>query len=542
MKNKFFYAALLALPFALYSCDKKNDAPPVDTDMDALINGIYRPLQTLSSSYSFLVESATETTVSFEDPDNAPGPLVSLLDIRPDNWYAVKVFNRLYSSIALANDAIKQIEEHPLSASLTQDKKDLLIARAKFIRGYNYFQLVQLYGEVPLILTTDASSIDKTTRKSIDEVYTQIVSDLTAAIEKLPEVDNANKSNPSQLAAKTILAKAYLTWGSKPLSQSDVQSIASATSDPAKPAVDNDKLQQAITYANAVINSGKYELLPNFNKIWGVSNENNAEVIFSIHHEGDGIDAQGNHQTHCGFTFPTDERAEPHIQWADITLENAIPDGDARKSYSYVTSVSYEKSGDAIDTLTWPLSIVRPGKWIHRKTDGTNLADGVDVQLNDIDHIDFRLAEVYLIKAEAEFYANNAANALAAVNALRTRAGVATLGSITEADLQAEWGYEFAFEQKHWINLVRWRTLLSSVLTKVPTYEYYKQPEYTDSLTFVGTTYNGIPADPTRFSFYKHINKHLRAKVANIKGLNYRFPIPTAEDGSSLGIAQNPGY
>ncbi|GHU93451.1 hypothetical protein FACS1894156_0300 [Bacteroidia bacterium] len=541
MKNKIFYAALLALPFALYSCDK-DDSPEKELTPAELVNAIYGPLQTLSSSYSFLVESATETTVSFEDPDNAAGPLVSQLDILPDNWYAIKVFNRLYKSIALANTAIEKIGALEVPAKISQADQDLFIARAKFIRGYNYFQLVQLYGEVPLILTTDASSTDKTSRQSIEAVYAQIVSDLTAAIDKLPEVDNANKSNPSQLAAKTILAKAYLTWGSKPLSASEVSTIASSQSDPAKPDADAAKLQQAITYANAVIESGKYNLLSNFNLIWGVTHENNSEVIFSIHHDGDGIDAQGNHQTHCGFTFPTDERAEPHIQYADITLENAIPDGDARKLYSYVTHVSYEKSGDAIDTLTWPLSIVRPGKWIHRKTDGTNIANGVDVQLNDIDHIDFRLAEVYLIKAEAQFYANQGDKGLAAVNALRSRAGVATLGAITEDALQAEWGYEFAFEQKHWINLVRWRTLLSSVLTKVPTYEYYKQPEYTDSLTFVGTTYNDIPADPTRFSFYKHINKHLRAKVANIKGRNYRFPIPLDENLGSLGIAQNPGY
>ncbi|GHT73985.1 hypothetical protein FACS189456_5000 [Bacteroidia bacterium] len=542
MKNKnFFYAALLALPFALYSCDKNDDGvvpvtipPIVSNEAEAVINGIYRPLQTLSSSYSFLVESATETTVSFEGEDNVEGPLVSQLDIKPDNWYAIKVFNRLYSSIALANTAIKQIGDLDTSGTLNQVGKDLLIARAKFIRGYNHFQLVQLYGEVPLIVSATPSSDEKTTRKSIDVIYTQIVKDLTEAVESLPEWD-ANKSNPTQLAAKTVLAKAYLTWGQQPLSQSDVQSIASSTSDPAKPAVDNEKLQQAITYADAVISSGKYQLLSDFNKIWGVPNENNAEVIFSIHHEGDGIDAQGNHQTHCGFTLPTDERGDPHIQWADITLENSIPANDARKLYSLLTNVTYDNG--QIDTLTWPLSIVRPGKWVHRKQDGVNHAAGVDVQLNNIDHIDFRLAEVYLIKAEAQFYANDGDKGLAAVNALRSRAGVATLGSITEDALQKEWGYEFAFEQKHWINLVRWRTLLSSVLTKVPTYEYYKAAYDNQS------QFNALPgADPTRFAFYQRIYKHLHAKTTNIKGLNYRFPIPTAEDGSNLGIAQNPGY
>ncbi|MDR0866320.1 MAG: RagB/SusD family nutrient uptake outer membrane protein [Candidatus Symbiothrix sp.] len=506
-------------------------------DARALVNAAYGPLQTLSSSYSFLVESATETTVSFEGADDVEGPLVSQFDIQPDNWYAVKVFNRLYSSIAAANKAIDEIGAASVSGELTQAGKDLLVARAKFVRGYDYFQLVQLYGEVPLILSSVPATIatQNKTRKSIDDVYTQIVGDLTAAIPNLPVVD-ANKSNPSQLAAKTVLAKAYLTWGSKPLSQSDVAAIATAKIDPAKPAADNAKLQQAIGYANEVINSGKYRLLSDFNKIWGVPNENNAEVIYSIHHDGDGIDAQGNHQTHCGFTFPTDERADSHIQYADITLEKAIPAGDARKLYSYLTNVTYDN--EQVDTLTWPLSVVRPGKWVHRKWDGVNHAEGVSTQLNDIDHIDFRLAEVYLIKAEAQFYANDGDKGLAAVNALRSRAGVLPLEAISEDAIQKEWGYEFAFEQKHWINLVRWRTLIKSVLNKVPAYEYYK-PAYNNQAQF-----NALPfADASRFGFYSRIYKHLHSKTTNIDGHQYRFPIPLSEAGNDLGITpQNPGY
>jgi hypothetical protein len=208
----------------------------------ALANAVYGPLQTLSSSYSFLVESATETTVSFEGADDVEGPLVSQFDIQPDNWYAVKVFNRLYSSIAAANKAIDDITVAPVSGDLTQAGKNLLIARAKFIRGYNYFQLVQLYGEVPLILSSVAATIatQSSTRQPINDVYNQIVADLTAAIPNLPVVD-ANKSNPSQLAAKTILAKAYLTWGQKPLSQSEVAAIATAKVDPIKPAADQEK-------------------------------------------------------------------------------------------------------------------------------------------------------------------------------------------------------------------------------------------------------------------------------------------------------------
>lgn len=547
-KNLFFSIVLFALfSTALFSCSDNNDpddggenssSVKTKAEAEALANAVYGPLQTLSSSYSFLLESATETTISFEEVDDSKdGPQVSVFETTPSNWYPIKVFNRLYKSIGAANLAIEEIGTANTSSNLTEADKTLLVARSKFIRGYNYFQLVQLFGEVPLVLT---SSSTERTRASIDVVYDQIVKDLTDALPNLPEFDS-NKSNPSQGAANTILAKVYLTWGQKPLSQSEVSAI-SGTTDPTKPAPDTEKLQKAVEYANKVINSGKYQLLDNYNGIWGVANENNAEVIFSIHHDGDGIDVQGNHQTHCGFTWPKSARTDPHISYADITLENRIPDAnDTRKLFSYATRIEYTDA--VVDTLTWPVSIVRPGKWIHRTTDGTK---ALDEQPNNIDHIDFRYAEVLLIKAEALFFSNKASEALPVVNEIRKRAfgghyeHGGKLSTLTKEDLYNEWDYEFAFEQKHWVNLVRWRTLLSQVKNTVPNYEYYK-PEY-QSATTIKAAFPEI-ANKINAAFYARVHSHLHAKVDNLHGKFYRFPIPLSEDYTSLGITpQNPGY
>ncbi|OAV67362.1 SusD family protein [Bacteroidales bacterium Barb6] len=546
MKRKLLFPVMLIVlsVFAFSSCNDSNDdlgegggakpevpVPATTLEAAALANAVYGPLQTLSSSYSFLIESATEATISFEEADDTKdGPQVSILELEKSNWYPIKIFNRLYTSIVAANTAIEGIGAAPVSDQLKQSDKDLLIARAQFIRGYNYFQLVQLFGEIPLIVRTDATDTEKETRKSVDEVYAQIVSDLNVAIPNLPEWE-AKKSDPSQLAAKTILAKVYLTWGQKPLTQDEVEAIKYGKADPVKPAVDTEKLQKAKEYADAVINSGKYTLLPDFNNIWGVRNENNAEVIFSIYHEGDGIDIQGNHQTHCGYTWPKFPRTDPHISYADISYENALPDGDARKPYSYTTRV--EHIDGTIDTLTWPLSIVRPGKWIHRTTTGLS----EETQPNDIDHIDFRFGEVYLIKAEAQFFLGSEDKGLAAINTLRARAHVPALTAVALQDLYNEWGYELAFEQKHWLNLVRWRTLLSS-FNKIKSFEYYKDA-YNNQAAF-----EALPgADKTRFAFYARIYKHLHAKIKNIDGHYYRFPIPLSESYNELGVVgQNPGY
>ena len=544
MKKNLFrfvaYAAIATTSLVFASCNKDDDngsetvtviePPKTDNEALALANAVYGPIQRLSSSYSFLLESATETTISFEERDDSKdGPQISVLETEPSNWYPIKIFYYLYQSIGAANLAIEQISASALKDSV----KQVLIARARFVRGYDYFQLVQIFGEVPLILTVDVDDATRTTRKSIDEVYTRAATDLTDAIAKLPLHDR-NKSNPTQLAAKTILSKLYLTWGQKPLTQSEVAAIASSKTDPAKPAPDNEKVRKALDYANEVINSRKYSLLNDFNNIWGVGNENNDEVIFSIHHDGDGIDAQGNHQTHCGYTWPKDEKADPHISFADISFENALADNDARKLYSYATSVAFKDKN--VDTLTWPLSIVRPGKWIHRSQEGTNLA--VDNQPNNIDHIDFRLAEIYLIKAEAQWLLNDGDKGLAALNILRQRAKIEPLPTITLQDLYKEWVNELAFEQKHWLNLVRWRTLISSILDNVPTYEYYK-PAYNNA-----TLFNALPgAIPNRFAFYQRVYKHLHAKVDHIDGHFYRLPIPLGLKDEDLGIRpQNPGY
>lgn len=515
-KKHFLQVALFAIfSIALSSCNDENESDngansstvKTRAEAEALANSVYGPLQTLSSSYSFLLDSSTETTISFEEVDDSKdGPQVSVFETTPSNWYAIKIFSRLYKSIGAANLAIEEISAANVNANLTQVDKDLFTARSKFIRGYNYFRLVQIFGEVPLVLASNSS---EKTRASIDNIYTQIVTDLTDAYPHLPAIDT-NKANPSQGAVNTILAKVYLTWGQKPLTQDEVSAI-SGTTDPAKPAPDTDKLQKAVEYANKVIDSGNYQLLSDYNAIWGVTHENNAEVIFSIHHDGDGIDVQGNHQTHCGYTWPKSARTDPHISFADITLENRISNAyDSRKLFSYATRLEF--TDGVVDTLTWPVSIVRPGKWIHRTNDNSYRA--VDEQPNNIDHIDYRYAEVLLIKAEALFFLNKASEALPLINQIRERAfgghyeHGGRLTTLTEEDLYNEWDYEFAFEQKHWIDLVRWRTLLSQVKNTVPYFEYYKS-KY-ESATSIKEAFPDV-ANTVNAAFYARVHKHLHA-------------------------------
>ncbi|HRO46682.1 RagB/SusD family nutrient uptake outer membrane protein [Agriterribacter sp.] len=529
------------------------------TDQEALAtaNAAFPPWQRLSSSFSFLLESTSEHTISFEGADDADGPLVSQLKTDVNNWYPTKIFNYLYVSIGEANRTIGKADSSSAGNNLSQSSIDLARARAKFIRAQGYAYLVNLWGEVPLILTSTPSSAEQTSRKSIDEVYTQIVKDFTEAEAALPGYD-VIRSNPSKGAANALLARAYLAWASKPLSQTEVAAIAGGKSDPAAAAWDAAKLQKAVEYADKVINSGNYRLEDNFESNFGVPAENKSpEHIFTIHHDGDGLgDAQGNHQTHCPFTFRFDLYQDNHIGPADVSLVNRFPDNDKRKHYSLFTKL-YNQDEPVASPATkatdykeydyiFPVTSPRIGKFVHRNAKLTDVAPGSEAaQPNNMNRIEIRYAEVLLIKAEALLQLGKATEAAQVINQLRRRAGVSEYSTITQDHLEKEWYLELYFEQRHWSNLVRWRKLVNTILTDVPEFEYYKD-DYSSVESIAakfGPESDGTAGSvKTNYPFFAKVHKHLRSKTQNISGKFYRFPIPKGLSGNDLGIAQNPGY
>jgi len=530
---KALFALLLLVAF--YSCSKNENDVIVDESnvvtsdgqAYALVSGIYGPIQTISSSLSFLIESATEGTISFEGEENEPGPVVSRFETLPTTWYPVKVYSRLYKAIGAANDAIEKVSA---STAVSDDTKKVTVGRAKFLRGLSYSYLVQLFGEVPLRLqTTDSTK----TRASIDQVYTQIVKDLTDAEAALPEYDSS-PIIPSKGAADAILSRVYLAWGSNPLTQDQLASIVNSTTDPTY-SVDKTKLQLAVTYADKVINSGNYSLLTDFTKLFGRTNESKApEHIFTIRHDGDGIDAQGNHQTHCAFTFAFDLVKDNHIGPSDINLYTQWDSTDTRRNFSYTTYLQNPEENNKGYYFLPPVTLSRFGKGIDRSYyDAVNLT----IKTNDVDRIEIRYAEVLLIKAEALVELGRNSEALPLINQLRTRAYGNTshnLTAVTRDDVRKEWRYETVYEQKHWLNLVRWKTLISSVKS-VKDFEHYDESYKTAG----GTGKDGSTVN----AFFAKVYKHLHAKYDNVKGKYYRFPIPTGESGQDLGVKpQNPGY
>ncbi len=200
------------------------------------------------------------------------------LDVAIDNFTFdatngnVETFWRLhYTGIARCNTLIGRIESIPMDETL----KTRLQLEARYLRAYFYFNLVRLYGEVPLVLEeVKGQAIPFPARATLAGAYQQITADLTAA-EALPVSYPASETGrATRGAAKALLAKVYLTqrnW------------------------------QQAAAKAREVMDLAAYRLLPNYADAFTVQNRNSAESIFEIQFGRGGQVGTGNPVT--GFFF-----------------------------------------------------------------------------------------------------------------------------------------------------------------------------------------------------------------------------------------------
>lgn len=506
-----------------------------DASALALVNGVYSHWQPLSSSFSFIIELNSNKLISFEGEESKEGPLNSRFEQEPTTWYQVKIFNHLLLGIVQANEAITTIENSLKAGKVSQAGYNAAVGKAKFLRALAYLKLVQLWGEVPLITEKGGSA---TQRQSIDNVLTQVVADFTEAESLLKDYDGDPRI-PSKQAAQALLARTYLVWGDNPLSLQEVQAIANSQTDPAFTKNDS-RLKKAVEYADKVINSKLLKLDPDYSKLFGREYESNKrgtnEHLFTIAHEGDKIDAQGNHQTHCSWTFPYQNGengngySQNHTEVADDDLyEDWLAEypNDKRLQKTYFIELKNPETG-YVHHYQSPVYTPINGKGVDQSYED---AENLEIKKNSVDRIEIRYAEVLLIKAEALVQLGRNAEAAEPFNQLRERAGIEKVSAPTFEQIKREWDYEFTYEQFSLLNSLRWKDLISSV-KKVAQYKHFsddwiRQNSYT----------------PDQEAFFTKVHNHLVAKYNNVKGKHYRQPIPTGLSGEDLGIDyQNPGY
>jgi hypothetical protein len=308
-----------------------------------------------------------------------------------------------YQQINLCNQVIQNVPSVNMDAAL----KARYVGEAQFLRALAYFNLVRAYGGVPLLLKVAQTDDElNPTRATREEVYATIVSDATAAAAALPTTYSANDvGRATKGAALSLLAKAqlYLKNYTASLAASD----------------------QVLTLG--------YSLAPNFYDMFRIRGENNSESIFEVQCTtlAGNCDASNSQWAEC-------QMVRPQFGWGFFNpttdLANAFEPGDQRKLGTILERGTTTPDGDVIDANAsnprYNMKAYVPNS--APKTCGYGRDQNIRV---------LRLGEVLLLNAEAANELGQSAKALAAVNRVRVRAGLAALPSGLSQDglRQAIW-------------------------------------------------------------------------------------------------------
>lgn len=348
----------------------------------------------------------------------------------------IGVWSIAYRAINRANAAIERLPPVPMDDAL----KARLIGESQFMRAFYYFNLVRLFGDVPLVLKETTSLNDlQIVRTPVADVYKQIIEDFMAAEAVLPVTYNAaEKGRATKGAAKALLAKVYLT---------------------------REEWSKASAKAKEVMDLGAgYDLWANFADAFLIANENGKESVFEVQSNGV-LGGEGSFMQ--GYMRPPFDRVNNIAGFGDNpateNLYNTYSTIDKRRT---LTIKLYSPAGTPIP----PSTIVFPGyvfKYLDPAATGNN--DGN----NNFPVI--RYADVLLMYAEAlnEQAANNT-EAYNAINRIRTRAGLPNLTSgLSQAAFRdsvlLERRLELAFEGHRRFDLVRTKRLISAMTAQNPT-------------------------------------------------------------------------
>jgi hypothetical protein len=323
----------------------------------------------------------------------------------------VNFWSQIYPIVFIANSAIEGLNA---ATALTPSVKQQLLGEAKFIRAFCYFQLVNLYGDVPLALSTDVKVNSSLTRANKNVVYQQIITDLKDAQSLLNSnyVDGSlqnyssspEKVRPTKSAATALLARTYLYTG--------LWSNAEAE-------------------ATTVINNTSYSL----DTLNGVFLKNSKEAIWQLQPVLDGV--YSNTQEGAYFVLPPSGPAFNFPVYLSNTIVNSFEMNDRRRT-KWIDSVTVSIGG--VQTKFYYPGKYKIGQVIKPVTEYSMV---------------LRLAEQYLIRAEARTQQDNLNDALTDLNIIRTRAGLPSLTISNKANLQAaiaqerkvelftEWGHRW---------------------------------------------------------------------------------------------------
>lgn len=357
----------------------------------------------------------------------------------------VSAWGALYNVIQQSNKVILGIKGSSLS---DQDIKNQYIAEARFMRGVAYSYLAMLWGNVIINENTnDLISNPIVNTNPTSDVYEFAMRDLEFAAKYLPKT-SAAKGRVNKYSAYALLSRVYLTY-------------AGYSSNANSGVRNQEYLDLAKKAADKVITESDFSILDNYEDLFMITNNNNAESVFALQWIANGAYGEVNTlQSYfaCGSEITNDAAAWGYWTRAQPDVVFEYEKGDTRRKATWMAygdhyaEIQIANGGYTYDKTETALNVK---KYVCGSTKDNA---GISKQSCPINTYMMRLAEVYLIYTEAVL-GNNAnttdVTALKYFNKVRTRAGLAAKESITFEDIRHERRMELCMEGQYWYDLVR---------------------------------------------------------------------------------------
>ncbi len=355
------------------------------------------------------------------------------------NGMAYNIWRDMYAGVFRANTVIEKVPGIPME----EGTRNRILGEAHFLRAYYYFDLVRLWGEVPVVTGTSSDDANLfQPKKTVAEVYGQIVADLSTALELLPpkqEYGAGDLGRATQGSAAGLLGKVYVYRKEYALAADLLGKLINGT-------------------------YGAYRLVENYGDNFREDTENNSESVFEVQFSSK--EATGNVWSGGG--------TEGHVKGAEFSISRGFgnayvsqylldayaPEDTERKEATVVALPGNPKAVHGYEIAKY----IRPGSEFQDQ-----VSSGINIRV-------LRLADLLLLHAEALNELGQTAQAYGPLNLVRGRAGLAPLTAATlpepaqftpglaGSDEQArlrdaivkERFVELAVEENRWFDLVRW--------------------------------------------------------------------------------------
>ncbi|MCB9284560.1 MAG: RagB/SusD family nutrient uptake outer membrane protein [Lewinellaceae bacterium] len=391
------------------------------SEVEAALAGAYSDFKNEYYQLDYYVNGDAQADDAYAGGDNPDNFQIDDYKLDATNRNVSRDWAYLYSTVGKTNTILNNIDALT-DPGLSDTRREEIIGEAAFIRAFMYFQLVQLWGDVPLQLqevkSISADKLDEIysiifpARTPEDEVYAQIIQDFETALPRVRKTA-PHKGYVTTGAVAAMLAKVYAT-------------------------IEPHDYTKVLEYCNMVIAEG-YTLMPDYEDLWDNAQENCAESIFEINYTGGSSD--GNWGTKI---FRGDDWKKFNLPSNDLVAAFDAENDVIRKNASIIfLDVSGKWSDPHWPQTHYPFI----NKW-------RNFQEG-----SDQNYIFLRLADILLLKAEALNELGQTSDAGDLVDQIRGRVNLPGTSAANQADMrlviEKERRLELAFEGHRWYDLRR---------------------------------------------------------------------------------------